>query len=76
MTDKEFVWQCVLEFQNMRDGWRSPMSKYRRGNRWGRRLLFVFLLLLPWWLGDIQRHLEECAENPNTPACTLPAPAR
>jgi hypothetical protein len=54
MSDKESVWQLVLEWQNMTDGWRSPMSKYRRRKRWVWRLLsFVFVLLLPWWLSAI-----------------------
>ncbi len=74
MSDKEFVWQCVLEWQNMTDGWRSPMSKYRRGKRWGWWLLLAWLILLPWWLSDIQNHLEQCIADPPGPSCELPRP--
>jgi hypothetical protein len=73
MSDKE--WQLVLEWQNMTDGWNSPMSKYCRRKRWGWMLLFVFVLLLPWLI-DIQSLLEEYAVDPSAPSCALPEPAR
>jgi hypothetical protein len=72
MSDKEYAWQITLEWQNMTDGWRAPMSKARRAMRWNRGLIFVFILLLPWLLGDLQKHLEQCIADPSAPSCRLP----
>jgi hypothetical protein len=59
---RESIWQETLEFQNMREGWSSPLSKMKRSEKRRIRIgavIFVVLIATIW--ADFRRPI--CPSN-------------